>query len=349
MDINDIQEPETQIAEYSRTAAALADLRSRLADVVYDVSTTAGMVAAKRDRAEVRDLRTGLERERVRIKAPALERCRLIDAEAKSITAELEALGKPIDDQIKAEERRKEEEKQAKINAEFGRVEAIQTALHELHMEASVAGKSSEFIAARIETIKALTLDKTVFQEQMPQAQVTRQQVLDKLALALAAQQHAEAEAVRIAAERAELAALRAAAAAQKAKDEAAAAALRKAEEDKLSAERAAQRAEQARLDAEARRKREDEDRAAAAARAAAQAVHEAEMQRQREAAAKEEAKAAERKRKAAAAETKMRAAAPVMLAALRRAADVLTWAAGQNPVFEAARKEAFEATKEAT
>lgn len=345
----DMQEAEstTQIAEYSRTAAALALLRQRLAGVVYDVTTTAGMAAARKDRAEVRDLRTSLEKERVRIKAPALERCKLIDAEAKTITAELEALEDPIDAQIKAEERRKEEEKQAKINAEFARVEAIQTALHELHMLAGVTGKPSTFIASRLDEVKAMTLDPLVFQEQMPQAQIARMQVIDKLTMALGAQQHAEAEAAKVAAERAELEQLRELQRQQKAKDEAAAAALRKAEEDKLRAEREAQRAEQARQDAEAKAKRDEADRAAAAERAKAQAEHEAEMRRQREAAeearrlaeeaaAKELAK--ERKRKAA--EQKMRDAAPVMLAALIRVRDAGAWP-DLMPIIEDAIKAA--------
>lgn len=236
----------TQIAEYNRTAAALAGLRGRLVGVVYDVTTTAGMTAAKKDRAEVRDLLVGIEKERVRIKAPALERCRLIDAEAKTITAELEALKKPIDEQIKAEERRREEEKQAKINAEFARVEAIQTAIHELHMEAVVTGKSAEFIAARLAQVQATALDPLVYQEQMPQAQLARQQVLEKLSTSLMAAKFAEAEAAKLEADRAELAELRRLAAEQKRKDE-------EAEAVRRAAAAAEQRAQAAAL-AEAQR-----------------------------------------------------------------------------------------------
>jgi len=36
----------TQIAEYSKTAAALADLQHRYKDVVFDLTTRAGMVTA---------------------------------------------------------------------------------------------------------------------------------------------------------------------------------------------------------------------------------------------------------------------------------------------------------------
>jgi colicin import membrane protein len=350
--MNDIAEPGTQIAEYSRTAAALSELRTRLAGIVYDVTTTAGMAAAKRDRAEVRDLRTGLERERVRIKAPALERCRLIDAEAKTITAELEALESPIDDQIKAEECRKEAEKQEKINREFARVEAIQTALHELHMESAVTGKSSAQITERLEAMRALVLDPLIYQEMMPQAQIAKGQAIDKLVMALDAAKYAEAEAAKVEAERKELAELRRLQAEQKAKDEAAAAELRKAEAAKAAAELAAQRAEQARQDAEAKARREEEDRIATQKRAEAQAQHEAEMKRQADLAAEarrlaDEAAAKElaKKRKAEAADKKLRDAAPVMLDALRLAVCVLA----TRPEFTSEYEACDKAIKAAT
>lgn len=275
----------TQIAEYNRTAAALAGLRGRLAGVVYDVTTTAGMAAAKKDRAEVRDLLTGLEKERVRIKSPALERCRLIDAEAKTITAELESLKKPIDEQINVEVQRKANEKQAKINAEFARVEAIQTAIHELHMDAVVTGKPSAFIAERLAKVQASALDPLVYQEQMPQAQLARQQVIDKLSTSLMAAKFAEAEAAKLAAERAELEQLREMQRQQKAKDEAAAAELRKAEDARRAAELAAQRAEQARIAAEQRAAQDALDAQAA------------ELKRQQDAIAAQAAAAAEAER----------------------------------------------------
>lgn len=334
-------DPQTEIAEYSPTAAALAELRNRLANVAYDVTTTKGMEVAKRDRAEVRGLRTSLEKMRQDIKAPALERCRLIDAEAKRITADLLELETPIDEQIKAEEQRKEAEKQARIQAEFGRVQAIQDAIAELHMEAAVTGKPSAFIAERLEAIKALALDPLVYQEMMAQAEQARAMVVGKLETALNAQKFAEAEAAKLAAERAELEQLRAAAAEQKRKDDAAAKAAREAEEERAAAERAkqaaeleAQRAEQRRLDAEASAARAEADAKAAAERAEADRLareareaeqrridaERAELKRQQDEA---DAKARADRLAAEAAEQKVRDAAPAMFAALKKVRDM--------------------------
>jgi len=110
------------VIEYSRTDAALHDLTGRYAGIVFDVTTKAGFEQARKARAELRTYRVDLEKVRVEIKAPALERCRLIDAEAKRITAALLALEDPIDAQIKAEEARREEERTRAAREEAARI-----------------------------------------------------------------------------------------------------------------------------------------------------------------------------------------------------------------------------------
>ena len=51
----------TPIAEYTETAAALADLRQRHAGVVYDVTVPKQMKLAKEARAELRAMRAQVE------------------------------------------------------------------------------------------------------------------------------------------------------------------------------------------------------------------------------------------------------------------------------------------------
>lgn len=118
------QEISTQIAEYSVTTAELAKLKARFDGAKYDVSTTAGLDMAKKDRRELVALRTALESKRAEIKAPALAQCNLIDSEAKRIKAEIVALEAPIDAIIKQEEARKEAEKaeKARLAAEAQKV-----------------------------------------------------------------------------------------------------------------------------------------------------------------------------------------------------------------------------------
>jgi DNA repair exonuclease SbcCD ATPase subunit len=312
------------IAEYTPTAAALADLRARLANVAYDVSTTKGMDIAKKDRAEVRGLRIALEAKRVELKAPALERSRLIDAEAKALTAELLALEKPIDDQIKAEERRKEAEKAAREQAEREAAAMVQGRIDAIRAFAIIpAGVKAAGIHVAIENLSAVEISIEAFGDRAGEAAQAKAQTLALLNDLHAAATAHEAEQARMAAEREELARQRAE---QEARDKAEReriAAAQKAEADRLAAERKAFEQEQAAARAEAKKRedadrarRDEEDRKAREARAAEDrrlAQERAELEAQQRALREaEEAKAAAARRaeqeaadKAAAAERK--------------------------------------------
>ncbi|MBN8639321.1 MAG: hypothetical protein J0M07_28640 [Anaerolineae bacterium] len=256
----------TTITEYTATDAALADLRGRFADVVFDVGTGKGMTEAKKARSELRDHRVSLEKERVRIKAPALERCRQIDSEAKRITAELEALEGPIDDQIKAEEQRKQREKEAAEQAERearAKIAALFDTIKGMPLRAvNATAKEIEALIAEAEGIKVDHLPD----DMIAAANFEKKIASNGLKAALDARHLADQEAERIKAERAELDRLRAEAAAVQ------------AEKDRLAAEeRAREAAEGRRLEQVEREKREAIERAEREARAAEQARIDAE------------------------------------------------------------------------
>lgn len=249
----------TEIAEYSKTEAALADLRSKYKDVVFDVTTTKGMTEAKVARAELRTLRTDLEKERVRIKEPALTRCRLIDSEARRITLELSALEDPIDDTIKAEEQRKEAERLRKLEEERQRVQKITDAIEAIrNVPASLIGKPAIIIKGQLAKLKEQTLDPDFFAEQFRQAEDAHAAAVAKVSEMLQAALDAEAEAARVKAEREELERVRA-------ENERL---QREARERQEADERRAQqeREQAARKEREAQAERERQERAAAEA-----------------------------------------------------------------------------------
>jgi len=209
-------EPVTTIAEYSETAAALATLAQKYKGVVFEVSSTAGMADAIKGRAELRGYRVNLEKTRKLIKEPALDHCRKIDTEAKRITAELEALECPIDDQIKMEESRKEREKAEKIEAEKRRVLGLLEKIADIRRFAGkCAGQSSVAIREAITVVSSLSIDADHFQEYVEDAQVALAGTLDAMEAAFNGALAQEDEARKIIAERAELEELRARAAAQ--------------------------------------------------------------------------------------------------------------------------------------
>lgn len=263
---------EYQITEYNQTAAALTELRSRYVRQ-YDVSTTAGMAEAKEARATVRGYRVALEKTRVEIKAPALERTRLIDAEAKRITAELLAIEEPIDAAIKAEEQRKADEKAAKERYEAKRVEAIKGLIAFIDSRVIAASnRDSKTIKAILEDLEFTKLDEADYQEMLPAAISAKITAIEKLEaminerIAYEAEQarikaEQEAESARIQAEREELARLRAAEEARQAEERRIAEATRLEAEAKLAAERQRQ-------EAELRAQREHQEREAREAKA---------------------------------------------------------------------------------
>ncbi len=199
-----------QIQEYNQTAAAISLLRDKYAGP-FDTTTKEGMATAKTARADVRGYRVSVEKLRTELKAPLLERGKLIDAEAKRIITELASIEEPIDAAIKAEERRKEEEKAAKARAEAARVERIKANLTTIRQKATTAiGKHANIIADALDWANNYQPDPTEFAEYLPEAIATRNEIRAVLETMLNERRAADAEQARIKAEREELARLRA-------------------------------------------------------------------------------------------------------------------------------------------
>lgn len=262
----------TSIAEYRVTEAALAELRTKYADAAFDLTTVAGNKAARAARLELVTLRTTLEKKRKALKEPALEYSRRIDSEAKRIATAILELEAPIDEQIKADEARREQEKQAREAAERERVEAIVARLEFIKgVPARMAGRSSVVIDTAIADLEAREVgdDFEEFRERAEQAKTAALAALRDMRARVAEQ---EEEARRLREEREALRREREA-------QEKAAAEARAAEEARLREERARQEAEiRAAREAEEaaaaeRRRREDEERAARQAELDAEAA----------------------------------------------------------------------------
>ena len=253
----------TQVAEYSATEAGLAELRARHGATIYDVRVPGGMQAARLARAEIREVRVSLEARRVALKAPVLERGRLIDAEAKRITEALLQLETPIDEAIKAEEARREEErarKQREVEARAAQARAFVDSIRAPLMR--MVGRSSAEISAQIQ----VTQDTTVPPDSFEALEAKASTLASLVELRDAALRH-EAEQARIAAERAELERRREEEEARQA-----------AERQRIAEEERVAREARERADAEARTRREEEARVelgriAAQARAARERI----------------------------------------------------------------------------
>lgn len=309
----------TAIVEYDPVEAGLEALRSRYGDVAFDLRSTKGNAEARAARKELVSLRTSLEAKRKELKAPLLARASLVDSEAKRITAEVIKLEQPIDEQIKADEVRREAERREREAAEAKRVARIQDSIRSITETALRAvGKSSAAIADEIEALELFDVGDD-YDEFKPGAQAAKESTLAQLQTLYGAALATEQEATRLQAEREELARQQAEAKRQAELQAAELAEAQRIEREKLSAERAemerqqsaereriaaeqaeaarvlaeqqrieaaaleAERAEQARKDAEARAAQAEQDRIEREARAAQQAKEDAERaERQR-------------------------------------------------------------------
>ncbi len=288
---------QTAIVEFDKIAAGLAALEAaHPKDVACDVRTAAGMKQAIAGRAAYRSPRIALEAARKAAKAPLLTTGREIDAFAKSVEKRLLEGESHYDDQIKAEESRKEAERQAKIEAERERVAGIQERIAELRGHPSLPMQSA-LIAEHISDLRAIVVDES-FQEFMVQAEAVRTQGIARLQAlhdeALAREQEAKRladEAAALAAERAELERQRVEDERQRteaeriAAEEAERKRVQAIEDARLAEERRIAREKQEAEDAERRRLQKIEDDRVMAERAKAQAEHEAAMKAEREAA----------------------------------------------------------------
>lgn len=249
------------LVQYSRTEAALADLRTRYAGAEFDLTTTKGDAAARAARLELVTLRTSLEKTRKAFKAPALEFGKMIDAEAARITTAITALEDPIDRQIKADEARRAAEK-----AERERIEAARVAKHHAAIAtirgyiqlANAPGMTAAKLTRGMVALQAMTFGEE-FEEFAGQAESARDEALTALEAlhAAATLREAEAEAAerqrveneRVAAENRRIAAELAE---QQRRLDAAAEVLRQQQEAADAARRAEEAAAQRRADEEA-------------------------------------------------------------------------------------------------
>lgn len=195
------------VVSYTRTEQALADLRQRYAGMTFDLKTTAGDKAARAARQELVALRTALEAKRKQFKQPALELGRLIDAEAARINGEILKIEAPIDAAIKADEKRRADEKAERDRIEAARLDRHRRAIDEIRAAATGhAAADAATLAEAITAVTALDVSAARYDEFAPAAQQAQADTLDALRRLHAAATEREAEAQRLQVERARLA-----------------------------------------------------------------------------------------------------------------------------------------------
>lgn len=328
----------TTVPGFITSAEIISKLRAKYDGQAYDVSTTAGMAKAVEARRELREVRVALDKEKPKVKKEALDFCAKVEADYKMLRAAVSEYEDVPDEAIKAEEKRKEEEKaeKARIAAEAQKV--LDDKILEIgKLPLRCMGKSAEEISLFLATLEAREIGGEFTGETRTRAEAAKTEAVAEIRTihdamvkaeeeAAIAKAEQEAEASRLEAERVEREAAEKIRLEEVAKQQAAfeeekrkfeaeqaeAQKLRDAEAAKFAKEKAAYEAEQAKIQAE----RDEADRIArekqeaAAAEEKRKADTEAEKQREieRQAAILAEQKRveAEKERKAAEKKTKL-------------------------------------------
>lgn len=284
----------SEVAEFNQTAAGLAQLREDIAGRTFDCTTTAGDKEARQVRMSLVSLRTTIDAKRKELKAPLLERGRLIDSEAARIVGEIKALEDPIDAVIRQAEAEREARRQERERAEAERLAAINSQIDRIrNMPSLYVTATLTVITEAVRELQGMDLDALFDDVHRPRAADARAAALETLATLHSERSAAIAESARLAAERAELERQQAEAIEARRVAEAEALAARaeadrlaKAERDRLAAEQAAEleaiaaaeRAERAKREAELA-EREAASRAEQARIAAEQAAERERME----------------------------------------------------------------------
>lgn len=200
--VGELLDAEKPIAGYDPLIAKISALTEKHGKVVFDVSTTKGLDEAKAARMEIREVRFAIEHTRKAIKAPVLRIGERIDEYAKTYTAQLTALEKPIDDQIKARETAIEQEKAAKAKRDAEERRRVEQALADLQFYVvEAAGKSIERMQELHAELTAKELTAEEFGDKLPEAVLARNTTANRLQGMIDTAVAAAAEAKRLAEE----------------------------------------------------------------------------------------------------------------------------------------------------
>lgn len=260
---------------------SLVDLVAQSATIVA-IKNTAGREQCHRALMNIRDARVNLQKVGKDARDDATKFSKAVIAEENRLIALISPEETRLAEIRDAWDEAREAEKQAKLQAEARRVAAIRELIEEIRMAPGACpGKTSAELIEHAEDLARSQITLELFQELAGEAEVVRETAVEQLRLMAKHAFDREQEEARLAAERAELAKLRAE---QEERDRVAAAARveqERIDRERREAEEAARRVALDKADAIMRAEREAHDKRMAAERA--------EMQRQQDEAAAEQ------------------------------------------------------------
>lgn len=239
---------DTVLAQFKTAEVSVTELADKYRSVAYDCTTTKGMAEAKAARADLRDNgRLALTKTEARVKAEVNDLKRVMSAEVERLVAIVQPVEDAVDAQIKAEEKRKADEKAERERLAAERKAQFDAAIDKIRRYLTLA-QQPDMTAARIQAGIDMLAAQTYGPEWAEFAVLAANaqcETLEGMRKAHAAAVAREAENARLEAQRAENERLAAELAEQQRQQAEAAAELQRQQEE-LAAAQAALQAQQA-------------------------------------------------------------------------------------------------------
>lgn len=208
----------TDIAEYQPHEEQIVRLEKTYSNLVVDCSTPEGLASAKEVRVDIRDVRYALANTTKTALIPyqqavkdAQARVNQVKEFGETLKGRVLVLEEPIDDAIKAEEKRVADAKAERERIERERIEGIQAKIsHFRNVVPAYATRAAADIAPMLERVKASVILPDEYGEFEAEATIARDNAIEQLETLLKAAEDREAAAQKLADQQRELEELRA-------------------------------------------------------------------------------------------------------------------------------------------
>ena len=179
----------TDIAEYRPHEEQIVRLETTYAKLVVDCSTSEGLANAKEVRVDIRDVRYALANTTKTALVPYQQKVKEAQARVnqvkefgEALKARVLVLEEPIDEAIKAEEKRVADAKAEKERVEAGRVEAIRAKITRFSsVAAAYASRSAADVAGILQGVKESVILPEEYGEFEAEGTIARDNAIEQL------------------------------------------------------------------------------------------------------------------------------------------------------------------------
>jgi hypothetical protein len=170
-----------QVAARDAIEAGFLIMEERYKNVIYDVTTTAGMDAAKRARAEVRQVRFNVQNATKEVSSKINDVKAGFSSASEKLIERIFRTETPLDEQVKCEEIRKATEKALKEQVERDQAAKVQLSINALVLDVDLASATADQLSAALADLQSIEISLEIFGGRAGEAQQIQVNTLEQL------------------------------------------------------------------------------------------------------------------------------------------------------------------------